>query len=132
MTTEAGKRLYRWLHDANEPYPQPPDIDEGIAAIEAEAVAAEVDHWRRLPGTYRTEDGGLEVVVDVPESASYVKDEFPDEVALIQTAAVAAERARIADAVRGLPGRLLLVERATGFGGRVIEERRVLAIVELP
>jgi hypothetical protein len=38
----------------------------------------------RNPGTYRTEGGGIEVVVDVPESASWVEDQFPDEVAFLR------------------------------------------------
>jgi len=106
-----------------------------VANIEAEAAAAEADHWRCLPGTYRTEDGGLEVVVDVPESASYVKDEFPDEVALIQTAAVAARNAEIAEAVRGLEGQC---HAFTGLGCDSfpcevnVSRAAVLAIVERP
>jgi hypothetical protein len=37
----------------------------------------------REPGTYRTADGGIEVIVDVEESASWVEDQFPDEVEYI-------------------------------------------------
>ena len=43
---------------------------------------------RRAPGTYRTLDAGIEVIVDIPESASWVEDQFPDEVAYVRAAAL--------------------------------------------
>lgn len=67
-----------------------------IAAIEAEARAVEADRWRRLPGAYRLPDGSREVILDVPESASFVADEYPDEVTAIQAEARAPLEAEIA------------------------------------
>jgi len=63
----------------------------------ARGVAKERAHWHRTPGTYRTDDA-TEVVVDLPESLSWLEDEFPDEV----NAVVAAERVRIAAAIVAL------------------------------
>jgi hypothetical protein len=57
--------------------------------ITDEATKTEAARWRRMPGSYRTPEGGLEVIVDVPESASFLQDEFPDEVAKLQADAVA-------------------------------------------
>ena len=91
-------------------------------AIEAEAVAAERAHWHRTPGTYRTEEA-TEVVVDLPESLSWLADEFPDEV----NAIVAAKRARIAEAVRGLPSG---VGRVGSRSVSVVDRAAVLAAID--
>ena len=99
MTTEAGKRTAESLRKLLPHMPLTWEgIDNRIDAIEAEAVAAERAHWHRTPGTYRTDDA-TEVVVDLPESLSWLEDEFPDEV----NAIVAAERARIVAEVKALP-----------------------------
>jgi hypothetical protein len=77
-------------------------IRHAIPCIEAEARAQEAERWRRIPGTYRLDEQTTEVVVDVPEAASFLVDEFPDEVALIQREAVAAALARIEDRLMAL------------------------------
>jgi hypothetical protein len=60
----------------------------GAALMAAWAILRAWDHLRG-----RREDGNTEVVVDVPESLSWLQDEFPDEVAAYR-AAVRAEFAR--------------------------------------
>ena len=85
-------------------------------------VAAERAHWHRTPGTYRTEEA-TEVVVDLPESLSWLADEFPDEV----NAIVAAKRARIAEAVRGLPSG---VGRVGSRSVSVVDRAAVLAAID--
>ena len=109
MTTGAGKRLLAFLAKQRRNDRTSSAWCSGVEyakacvaatlpSIEAEAIAAERERWRRIPGSYRLPDGSTEIVVDVPESASFIEDEFPDEVAAI----VAAERERIEAAVAGL------------------------------
>lgn len=103
-TTEAG-RLHAERHRPCPRTDEPTHTHNGecpdliraeIAAIEAEARAVEADRWRRLPGAYRLPDGSREVILDVPESASFVADEYPDEVTAIQAEARAPLEAEIA------------------------------------
>lgn len=77
----------------------------------------------RQPGTYRMADGSIEVVVETAESASYVEDMWPDEVAYL----IAAARKRIADAVQKVEGH---PHAETGGKGRYwIDRAAVLAII---
>jgi hypothetical protein len=83
---------------------------EHDAREQAKGAAAEAARWRRKPGTYRVGGGGIEVIVDLPESLSYLQDEFPDEVAEIRRFAVEAERARLRAGVMVFMG-----ERTVGW-----------------
>lgn len=65
------------------------------AAEQAKGAAVEAGRWRKEPGTYRLEDGSVEVIVDLPESLSFLQDEYPDEVAEVQRMATEAERERL-------------------------------------
>ena len=99
-TTEAGAFALRFLLDAGIAFGfkvVPDGAAKMIAAIEAEAARAEAAHWHRMPGTYRTDDA-TEIVVDLPESLSWLEDEFPDEVNAA-TAALTALRERVAGLV---------------------------------
>ena len=77
-------------------------IAEHLPAIEDEAAKAESARWRRLPGAYRRDSGALEVVVALPESLSWLEDEFPDEVAAVAKAARDAALDEALAAVEGL------------------------------
>ena len=85
----------QWMHDAE--VRMEARVESFGAGMEAGALE-ERAHWHRTPGTYRTDDA-TEVVVDLPESLSWLEDEFPDEV----NAIVAAERERIKAEVKALP-----------------------------
>lgn len=65
---------------------------------------------RLEPGTYPRPDGGVDIVVDLAESVSYVRDMFPDEVEAIEQEAAAGSARREA-ALRSLLGYLWI---ATG------------------
>lgn len=64
-------------------------------AEQAKGAEAEAATWRRIPGSYRLEDGSLEVIVPLPESLSFLRDEFPDEVGEVARLAAEAERERL-------------------------------------
>ena len=91
--TEAGRALSRRM-DGTDTW-----MTDAIEAIETEAAKAEADRWRRLPGAYRREDGGTDIVVDVPETVSFLLDEFPDEVSAIVASAQALDTERLARAI---------------------------------
>jgi hypothetical protein len=69
-----------------------------ILAIEAEARADAIRGLTREPGVYQRGDGsgGIEVVVDLEESTSYVRDMFPDEVERIEAEVLSVDRLTVA------------------------------------
>jgi hypothetical protein len=104
-----------------------------IRAIEREAAESEAAKWRRLPGSYRLEDGSVEVIVDVPESAAFLLDEYPDEVALIQRQAAESAQAQLHARLRKAeaaltPGRISMALCQSG----VISKRDQRSKIELP
>ena len=104
-TTKTGRRIRKsvWENSAI-------DLRAAILAIEDEAREQERAYWRRTPGSYRLDDGSLEVIVDLPESLSFLQDEFPDELAEVRRLAVAAERERLRELIDPDPEALLLRE----------------------
>jgi hypothetical protein len=71
--TRAGRQMLHYLESK--------DWAGDILAIEAEAgrLAVAELQTRREPGVYPNANGTIDVVVDVPEAASYLEDEYPDE-----------------------------------------------------
>ena len=80
----------------------------------------------RTPGTYRTAEGGIEVIVDVPESASYVEDMWPDEVAYLREQAATEARRELLAKVEGLPHDK---EYHRQHGVEMVERAAVLALL---
>ena len=78
------------FHDADQGvcFHEPASGYKDCERLADDAIELGYDQGRlvavREPGTYRTPDGGIEVIVGIAESASWVEDTFPDEVAYLR------------------------------------------------